>query len=108
MLLVGTFSGCLLPLAGDTRSWGLLAALVAVVLGTLLVIPTAGGPLAQGLAHAAFYSAVVVAPLITLPAISPPSMATVARARTCGSSSSAPTGPAARPARGPARRARTI
>lgn len=83
VLLVGTFSGWLFPLAGTGRSWGVLAALVAVVLGTLLVIPTAGEiPLTQGMSLAGFGSAVIGALLITLPAISLPSMVMVGRALT--------------------------
>lgn len=83
VLLVGTFSGWLFPLADSARSWGLLAAVAAVVLGTLFVIPTGGEiPLAQGVALAGFGGAVVGALLITLPAISLPSMVMVARALT--------------------------
>ncbi|WP_432503562.1 permease [Kineococcus arenarius] len=78
---VGAFSGWLFPLGQDARSWGVLTALVAVVLGTLLVIPTAGEvPLAQGLAAVGFGSAVVGALLVVLPAVSLPSAVMVARA----------------------------
>ncbi|PRY18281.1 permease [Kineococcus rhizosphaerae] len=74
VLLVGTFAGWLFPLGESARSWGVLAVLVAVVLGTLLVVPTAGEvPLAQGLATAGFGPAVVGALLIALPAVSLPS-----------------------------------
>lgn len=71
---VGAFSGWLFPLGETARSWGLLATLLAVVLGLLLVIPTAGEvPLTQGLAAAGFGPAVVGALLIVLPAVSLPS-----------------------------------
>ncbi|PPK92166.1 hypothetical protein CLV92_11627 [Kineococcus xinjiangensis] len=80
---VGCFSGWLFPLGQSAQSWGALALLAALVLGTLLVIPTAGEiPLAQGLAAAGAGGAVVGALLITLPALSLPSMAMVARALT--------------------------
>ena len=83
VLLVGTFSGWLFPLGESSASWGALAAVAAVVLGTLLVIPTAGEiPLAQGLALAGLGGAVVGALLVTLPAISLPSMVMVSRALT--------------------------
>ncbi len=79
--LVGTFSGWLFPLGDDARSWGVLAVLVAVVLGTLMVIPTAGEiPLAQGLALAGLGAPVVGALLVVLPAISLPSMVMVLKA----------------------------
>ncbi|WP_432571679.1 permease [Kineococcus sp. SYSU DK005] len=78
---VGTFSGWLFPLGESARSWGVLAVLVAVVLGTLLVVPTAGEvPLAQGLATAGFGGAVVGALLVVLPAVSLPSAVMTARA----------------------------
>lgn len=83
VLAVGCFSGWLFPLGESAQSWGALALLVAVLLGTLLVIPTAGEiPLAQGLAAAGAGGAVVGALLVTLPAISLPSMAMVSRALT--------------------------
>ncbi|GAB3467864.1 permease [Kineococcus endophyticus] len=71
---VGTFAGWLFPLGESARSWGVLGVLVALVLGLLLVIPTAGEvPLTQGLATAGFGPAVVGALLIALPAVSLPS-----------------------------------
>lgn len=83
VLAVGVFSGWLFPLGEDAASWGALAAVVAVALGTLLVIPTAGEiPLTQGLALAGLGGAVVGALLVVLPAVSLPSMVIVARALT--------------------------
>ena len=80
VLAVGVFSGWLFPLGDSAASWGALAAVVAVVLGTLLVIPTAGEiPLAQGLALTGLGLGAVGALLIVLPAISLPSMVIVAR-----------------------------
>lgn len=71
---VGTFAGWLFPLGESARSWGVLGVLVALVLGLLLVVPTAGEvPLTQGLATAGFGPAVVGALLIALPAVSLPS-----------------------------------
>lgn len=83
VLLVGSFSGWLFPLGESAQSWGVLAAGAAVLLGTLLVVPTAGEiPLAQGLALAGTGGAVVGALLVTLPAVSLPSMVMVSRALT--------------------------
>jgi hypothetical protein len=83
VLVVGSFSGWLFPLGESAASWGVLAALAAVLLGTLLVIPTAGEiPLAQGLALAGLGGGVVGALLVTLPALSLPSMVMVSRALT--------------------------
>ncbi len=83
VLVVGSFSGWLFPLGDSAASWGVLAALAAVLLGTLMVIPTAGEiPLAQGLALAGLGGGVVGALLVTLPALSLPSMVMVSRALT--------------------------
>ncbi|WP_330461540.1 hypothetical protein OIB37_34525 [Streptomyces sp. NBC_00820] len=85
VLLVGAFRGRLLPLSRNGVGEGVPAVfvvvLVAVVLGTLFVIPTAGEiPVVQGLAVLGLPSGVLGALLITLPAISLPSMVMVARA----------------------------
>lgn len=83
VLAVGVFSGWLFPLGQDAASWGALAVVAAVGLGTLLVIPTAGEiPLTQGLALAGLGLGATGALLIVLPAISLPSMVMVARALT--------------------------
>jgi uncharacterized membrane protein YraQ (UPF0718 family) len=81
VFLVGLFRGWLFPLDGSAAHWGLLGAVVAVVLGTLVVIPTGGEiPIALGLAAGGVSAGTVGALLITLPAISVVSMAMVARA----------------------------
>ena len=82
VMLIGAFGGWLFPLSsGSTNHFATTCA--AVILGTLLVIPTAGEiPLAQGLSAAGFGLGVVGALLITLPAASLPSMVMVGRALT--------------------------
>jgi uncharacterized membrane protein YraQ (UPF0718 family) len=84
VLLVGAFGGWLFPLAGGSGSLGEpLAVGAAVTLGTLFVVPTAGEiPLLQGLSAAGFGVGVIGALLITLPAVSLPSLAMVGRALT--------------------------
>lgn len=82
VMLIGAFGGWLFPLSGGATNQ-LAAVAAAVVLGTLLVIPTAGEiPLTQGLSAAGFGLGVVGALLITLPAVSLPSMVMVGRALT--------------------------
>ena len=82
VMLIGGFGGWLFPLSSGSTNH-LAATGAAVVLGTLLVIPTAGEiPLAQGLSTAGFGLGVVGALLITLPAVSLPSMVMVGRALT--------------------------
>jgi len=83
VLLVGTLSGWLFPLGGSERSWGAAGVLVALVVGTLAVVPTAGEvPVTQGLAAAGAGSAVIGVLLVVLPAVSLPSAALVVRALT--------------------------
>lgn len=82
VMLIGAFGGWLFPLSGGSANH-LAATGSAVILGTLLVIPTAGEiPLVQGLSAAGFGLGVVGALLITLPAVSLPSMVMVGRALT--------------------------
>ncbi|KBZ63552.1 hypothetical protein K875_02262 [Mycobacterium [tuberculosis] TKK-01-0051] len=83
VLLVGACRGWLLALVQPVHH-GLLQGLVMVVLaaivGTLLVIPTAGEiPVLQGLAVLGASSGMLGALLITLPAVSIPGAAMVAR-----------------------------
>ncbi|MGV9321910.1 permease [Streptomyces sp. NPDC003660] len=84
VLLIGAFRGWLLPLArngiGDGLPTVIAAMVVAAVLGTLFVIPTAGEiPIVQGLAVVGLPPAVLGALLITLPAVSLPSMVMMQR-----------------------------
>ncbi|MBB4693094.1 permease [Paractinoplanes abujensis] len=79
IMLVGAFRGWLFPL--DAAGSGLLVVLVAAIVGTAMVIPTAGEiPIAQGLALAGLSLGAVGALLITLPAVSLPGAAMVWRA----------------------------
>jgi uncharacterized membrane protein YraQ (UPF0718 family) len=80
VMLLGAFRGWLLP-HGDGFGSGVWVVLVAAVVGTALVIPTAGEiPVAQGLALAGLSLGGVGALLITLPAVSLPGMLMVGRA----------------------------
>lgn len=77
---VGTFRGWLFPLDGGVERWGPLAVLIVAVVGTLMVIPTAGEiPIMFGLAAVGVGAAPLGALLVTLPAISLPSMLMVGR-----------------------------
>ncbi|HEY0225204.1 MAG TPA: permease [Mycobacterium sp.] len=79
VLVVGAFRGWLLTLTDPSRQ-GLLIVLLAAIVGTLIVIPTAGEiPILQGLALVGVSSGTLGALLITLPAISIPGVAMVAR-----------------------------
>lgn len=81
VLLVGAFRGWLFPLGSDALHSGLLVILVAAIVGTLVVIPTAGEiPIIQGLAVAGLSMGAVGALLVTLPAVSVPAMTMVGRA----------------------------
>lgn len=84
VLAVGVFRGWLFPLAQTSQHSGsgaLVALGVALVAGTLVVLPTGGEiPILQGLAHTGASSLVLGALLITLPAISLPSMVMLGRA----------------------------
>lgn len=81
VLLLGAFRGWLFPVAHGLGAWGPLAVVLFAVVGTLFVIPTAGEiPIVQGLLHAGVGVAPAAALLITLPAVSLPSLAMVWRA----------------------------
>lgn len=81
VLALGAFRGWLFPLDGSAVSWGIAAVLVAAILGTLVVIPTAGEiPIVQGLAAAGVGAGVLGALLICLPALSLVSIVMVGRA----------------------------
>jgi uncharacterized protein len=80
---LGAFRGWLFPLGANAAHWGLLAVIVAAVAGTLVVIPTAGEiPILQGLAALGLGAAPLGVLLLTLPAVSLPSMVMVGRALT--------------------------
>jgi hypothetical protein len=80
VLLLGAFRGWLFPVAHRLGGWGPLAVVLFAVVGTVFVIPTAGEiPIVQGLLHAGVGVAPAAALLITLPAVSLPSLAMVWR-----------------------------
>jgi len=77
---IGTFQGWLFPFGSHTGHWGVLAVVLCAVLGTLVVVPTAGEiPVLQGLSAAGAGSGVVGTLLLVLPAISLPSMVMVGK-----------------------------
>lgn len=80
VLLLGAFRGWLFPVAHGLRAWGPLAVVLFAIAGTLFVIPTAGEiPIVQGMLGAGLGVAAPAALLITLPAVSLPSLAMVWR-----------------------------
>jgi uncharacterized membrane protein YraQ (UPF0718 family) len=80
VLLLGAFRGWLFPFAHGLGAWGPLAVILLAVTGTLFVIPTAGEiPIVQGMLAAGIGVAAPAALLITLPAVSLPSLAMVWR-----------------------------
>jgi uncharacterized membrane protein YraQ (UPF0718 family) len=80
VLLIGAFRGWLFPV-GATLGSGVLVVVLASVVGTMLVIPTAGEiPILQGLALAGVALGPIGALLVTLPAVSLPGVAMVGRA----------------------------
>jgi len=80
VFLLGLFRGWIFPFDGSATHWGIVAVVVAALLGTLVVLPTGGEiPIVQGLALAGVGAGVQGALLIVLPAISLVSMAMVAR-----------------------------
>jgi len=81
VLLLGAFRGWLFPIGHDAVSAGALVVVLAAVVGTLVVIPTAAEiPILQGLAVAGLSLGAIGALLVTLPAVSLPGMAMVGRA----------------------------
>ena len=79
VLVVGALRGWLVTLTQPSHH-GLLIVLLAAIVGTLIVIPTAGEiPILQSLALVGASSGTLGALLITLPAISIPGGAMVAR-----------------------------
>lgn len=81
VLIVGGFSGWLARFTELTGTGGLAALVVAAAVGTLLVIPTGGEiPVLIGLSAVGASAGLLGVLLITLPALSVPSMVMVARA----------------------------
>jgi len=80
VLLVGAFSGWLSQFAAMSDGIGLFAVLVAALIGALLVVPTGGEiPVLLALSAAGVGAGLLGVLLVTLPALSLPSMAMVAR-----------------------------
>ena len=80
VMAVGAFRGYLFPLGAHLASWGILAMLLLAVTGALFVIPTAGEiPIIQGLLQAGLGAGPVGVLVLTLPALSLPSLAMIAR-----------------------------
>jgi uncharacterized protein len=83
VLVLGAFRGWVLALTRLPHNgllYGLLIAVLAAIVGTLIVIPTAGEiPILQGLALLGVSSGTLGALLITLPAVFIPGAAMVAR-----------------------------
>ena len=80
VLLVGALRGWLFPLGHGIATWGVLALVVFAVAGALFVIPTAGEiPIILGLLAAGVATGPVGALVVTLPAVSLPSIAMVGR-----------------------------
>ncbi|TYB42478.1 permease [Actinomadura chibensis] len=78
---IGAFRGWLFPLDGSAAEWGVLAVVLAAVVGTLVVIPTAGEiPIVQGLTLLGVGAGAAGALLIALPALSLVSIVMVGRA----------------------------
>lgn len=75
VMLLGGFRGWLFPEAGTLASWGLPAAVLLAVVGTLFVIPTAAEiPILGALMAAGVGMGPLGALVLTLPALSLPSM----------------------------------
>jgi uncharacterized membrane protein YraQ (UPF0718 family) len=80
VLLIGALRGWLFQFGTGGWSSGLLVVLAAAVIGTLMVIPTAGEiPILTGLALAGLSTGPIGALLVTLPAVSLPGMAMIGR-----------------------------
>jgi uncharacterized membrane protein YraQ (UPF0718 family) len=78
VFLLGAFRGALFPMGHDLASWGLAGVIVLAVAGTLLAVPT-GGEIAvvAALLAAGAPAWLAAALLVTLPAVSLPSLAMV-------------------------------
>lgn len=77
---IGAIRGWLFPLGSHLAAWGVLSLLLLAITGALFVIPTAGEiPIIQGLLHAGLGAGPVGALVLTLPALSLPSLVMVGR-----------------------------
>ncbi|GAA2755502.1 permease [Actinopolymorpha rutila] len=75
VLGLGAVRAWMFPISGHLAEWGVLALVALAVAGALFVIPTAGEiPIIQGLLHAGMGAGPVGALLVTLPALSLPSL----------------------------------
>jgi uncharacterized membrane protein YraQ (UPF0718 family) len=80
VLLIGGLRGRLFPAGDQLAAWGVLGVVLFAVAGALFVIPTAGEiPIILGLLAAGLGTGPVGALLITLPALSLPSLVMVGR-----------------------------
>lgn len=80
VFLLGALRGWIFPLIHDSSSVGVASIIVVAVLGTMMVIPTAGElPIVLSLAGLGASPIIIGCLLLTLPAISLPSMAMVGR-----------------------------
>ena len=80
VLLLGAVRGWIFPLGSHLATWGVLAIVVFAIAGALFVIPTAGEiPIILGLLAAGLGTGPVGALVITLPALSLPSLIMVGR-----------------------------
>ena len=81
VMVLGAFRGWLFPVSQSVATLGVLAIVLFAIVGMLFVIPTAAEiPIIQGLLLAGLPIAPAAALLITLPAVSLPSLVMVARA----------------------------
>lgn len=77
---VGAIRGWLFPIGAHLAAWGAVSLLLLAITGALFVIPTAGEiPIMQGLLHAGMGAGPVGALLLTLPALSLPSLVMIGR-----------------------------
>jgi uncharacterized protein len=75
MFIVGALRGWLFPFDGGAADWVILSVIGAAIVGTVVVIPTAGEiPILTGLAAAGAGAGLIGALLIVLPASCLPSM----------------------------------
>lgn len=80
VFIVGALRGWLFPFDGGAADWAILTVIGAAIVGTVVVIPTAGEiPILTGLSAAGAGAGLIGALLIVLPAICLPSIVMVGR-----------------------------